>query len=56
MRQAGSEDHQHDDRVTSVSIEVEGRLHPYAINDWLQVAVLRHAPVLVTASMCQPAR
>jgi G3E family GTPase len=29
-------DHQHDERVTSVSIEAEGRLHPEAINVWLQ--------------------
>ena len=35
--QEDGEDHKHDERVTSVSIEVEGQLHPEAINMWLQV-------------------
>jgi hypothetical protein len=34
--QEDGEDHKHDERVTSVSIEAEGQLHPEAINMWLQ--------------------
>lgn len=39
--QEDGEDHKHDERVTSVSIEVEGQLHPEAINMWLQVRPIR---------------